>query len=497
MGSRRTWVSRHPPSVVSPAPSPTSDLVERAFTRTSGALLIPGNAVRVLLDAAENYPAWLEAIRSAQRSIFFENYIIEEDEVGLAFADELARRARAGVKVRLIRDWMGSRSGASRRFWRTLEEAGVELRVFNPPSLASPLGWVSRDHRKMIVVDGHTGFVTGLCVSKRWLGDPARRIDPWRDTGVELRGPAVAWVERAFKEVWDVTGEPLPVEELSAPDAIALAGDVSVRIVAGRPNATDMFRLDQLIAAAAQRTLWLTDAYFVGFIPYVQALRGAARDGVDVRLLVPSTTDLPIVSPLSRAGYRPLLEAGVRVFEWNGSMIHAKTAVADGRWARVGSSNLNVASFIGNYELDVAIEDVSVARHLEDVYLRDLANSTEIVLSRHRRVRPVAPRAPAAPKGSGRPRVGAVRFANAVGAAAASGTRALGAVEGGIELALAGGLLALAGVGFLWPAVLAYPIAVLGVWLSIALMLRARRNAQQRNADRAGLSAVQSPSKSA
>lgn len=466
-----------------PPTLPLSDFAERAFARTSGASLIPGNAVRVLFDGEQNYPEWLEAIRSAQRSIFFENYIIEEDEVGLAFAEELAKRARAGVKVRLLRDWMGSRAGASHRFWRNLEEAGVELRVFNPPSLMSPLGWVSRDHRKMIAVDGRIGFVSGLCVSQRWLGDPARRIPPWRDTGVELRGPAVAGVERAFKEVWDTTGAPLPTEALSDPGALALAGEVSVRIVAGRPSSTDLFRLDQLIAAAAQRTLWLTDAYFVGFVPYVQALRGAARDGVDVRLLVPSTTDIQLISPLSRAGYRPLLEAGVRVFEWNGSMIHAKTAVADGRWARVGSSNLNVASFIGNYELDVAIEDASVARVMEEAYLRDLANSTEIVLS-HRRVRPRVPRGPAMPRGSGRPPVGAVRFANAVGAAAASGTRALGAVEGGIELALAGILFALAVVAVLWPAMVAYPLALLGVWLAIALLLRAWRNAQQRKAER-------------
>ncbi|XXF76989.1 phospholipase D-like domain-containing protein [Myxococcaceae bacterium GXIMD 01537] len=473
----------HPSPVAESSLHPSSELAERAFDRTSGAPLIPGNAVRVLLDAQENYPAWLEALRSARHSIFFENYIIEEDEVGVAFAEELAERARAGVKVRLLRDWMGSRSGASRGFWRKLEEAGVELRVFNPPSLSSPLGWVSRDHRKMIAVDGRVAFVTGLCVSKRWLGDPARGIPPWRDTGVELRGPAVACVERAFKEVWDATGAPLPVEALSAPDSLARAGDVSVRIVAGEPSSTDLFRLDQMIAAAAQHTLWLTDAYFVGFIPYVQALRAAARAGVDVRLLVPSTTDLPMVSPLSRAGYRPLLEAGVRVFEWNGSMLHAKTAVADGRWARVGSSNLNIASFIGNYELDVAIEDASVARTLEDAYLRDLSNSTEITVSGHRRIRPLAPR-DTTHRGSGRPPIGAVRFANAVGAAAASGTRALGAVESGIEVALALGLLVLAVVGLLWPAVLAYPLALLGVWLSITLLLRARRNARQREAER-------------
>jgi cardiolipin synthase len=466
------------------AARPGSELAQRAFDRAAGAPLVAGNAVRVLLDAAENYPAWLEAIRSARRSVLFENYIVEEDEVGCEFATALAERARAGVKVWMLRDWMGSFSGASRGFWRALEAAGVQLRAFNPPSLASPLGWVSRDHRKMIAVDGRVGFVSGLCVSKRWLGEPARRVAPWRDTGVELRGPALAWIERAFKDVWDATGAPLPAEALSDPGSFARAGDVAVRVVAGEPTSSELFRLDQMIAAAAERTLWLTDAYFVGFAPHVQALRGAALDGVDVRLLVPSTTDLPLVSPLSRAGYRLLLEAGVRVFEWNGSMIHAKTAIADGRWARVGSSNLNLASFIGNYELDVALEDATIARALEDVYLRDLANSTEITLSGHRRVKPLAPRRHGSPRAPGRPPVGAVRFANAIGAAAASGTRALGAAETGIELALAGILLALAAVGVLWPPLLAYPLAVLGVWFSLTLLLRARRNSRRRKADR-------------
>jgi len=462
--------------------SASTDLAQRAFERTSGAPLVGGNAVRILLDGEENYPAWLDAIRSAQRSIFFENFIIEEDDVGTRFAEALAERARAGVKVWLIRDWLGSRGGASRRFWRTLGEAGVQLRIFNPPSLRSPFGWISRDHRKLICVDGRVGFVTGLCVSQRWLGDPARGIAPWRDTGAELRGPAVAWLERAFKEVWDATGAPLAADALSDAAAMPDAGEVAVRVIAGRPNASDMFRLDLLIASAAQRTLWLTDAYFVGFAPYVQALRDAAQAGVDVRLLVPSTTDLPLVSPLSRAGYRPLLDAGVRVFEWNGSMIHAKTATTDGRWARVGSSNLNLASFIANYELDLAIEDEAVAGRMDEIYLADLANSTEIILRGHR-VRP-AERPPMVRRGSGRPAVGAVRFAQAVGAAAASSTRTLGAVETPIELALAAIFLGVAVVGFVWPAALAYPLAVVALWLSAAVALRARRIGKQHKAER-------------
>jgi cardiolipin synthase len=467
---------------LAPAP-PTSDLAQRAFDRVSGAPLVRGNAVRVLLDARENYPAWLEAIRSAQHTVFFENYILAEDEVGRAFAEALAERARAGVRVHLLRDWLGSASGASRGFWRALGQAGVQLRVFNPPRLGSPFGWVSRDHRKMVAVDGRVAFVSGLCVSRRWVGDAARGVPPWRDTGLVLEGPAVACVERAFKEVWDVTGAPLPAGLLADQGAIAPAGDVAVRVVAGAPTQSELFRLDQFIAAAAQRTLWLTDAYFVGFAPHVQALRMAARGGVDVRLLVPSTTDLPLISPLSRAGYRPLLEAGVRIFEWNGSMLHAKTAVADGRWARVGSSNLNLASFVGNYELDVAVEDARVAQTLEEAYLADLRNSTEITLTRRNQPRPSAPREDRAPPGRNRPAVGALRFATAVGTAATAGTRSVGAVEGGLEVALAASLLGLSAVGFVWPALLAYPLAALGVWLAFSLVLRAHRGAELRRAE--------------
>src|SRR5262245_14335733 len=153
-------------------------------------------------------------------------------------------------------------------------------------------------------------------------------------------------------------------------------GDVALRVVASVPNTAGLYRLDLLIAALARKSLWLTDAYYAGVTPYVQALRAAAADGVDLRLLVPGPTDLPILRPISQAGYRPLLEAGVRVFEWNGPMLHAKTAVADGRWARVGSSNLNLASWLSNWELDVVVEDESFAQAMEAAYLDDLANAT-------------------------------------------------------------------------------------------------------------------------
>jgi cardiolipin synthase len=460
------------------------NIVEHAFARAAGAPLVAGNDVRVLLDAGENFPAWLAAIRGARRTVLFENYIIDADEVGFAFADALSERARAGVKVRLIRDWYGSHGLASRRFWRSLEGAGVEVRVFNPPRLDSPFGWLSRDHRKMIAVDEDLAFVSGLCISRRWMGDPARNIAPWRDTGVAIRGPAVAYVQRGFADVWNETGARYPLEEIPDPTSIPRAGDVAVRVVAGEPTSSEVFRVDQLIAAAAQRTLWITDAYFVGVAPYVQALRAAARDGVDVRLLVPSTSDLPLLSSFSRTGYRLLLEAGIRIFEWNGPMLHAKTAVADGRWARIGSSNLNLASLVGNYELDAAIEDERIGQLMEEIYLRDLSESTEITLPARRATPvPVEPRRSAGGRGSRSP-LGAVRFANAVGTAAAAGTRALGAVDHGLTLAIGFVLFALAAVAVLWPPVVGYPLAVIATWLGVTLLMRARRIVKQKQLDR-------------
>jgi cardiolipin synthase A/B len=464
---------------------PVRQIGEQALSRASGAPLVLGNQVRILEDADGNYPVWLEAIAGATRVVYLENYIFEEDEVGGAFADALAERARAGVRVRLIRDWLGTRSGASRGFWRRLEAAGVDVRCFNPLHLASPFGWVTRDHRKMIAVDGQVAFVTGLCISQRWKGNPARQIPPWRDTGLEIRGPAVADVEHAFAELWETMGEPIPKAELSIATALAPVGQVALRVVAGTPSTAGLFRMDQLVAAIARQSLWLTDAYFVGVTPYVQALRAAARDGVDVRLLVPNATDLPLVRSLSRAGYRALLDAGVRIFEWNGSMLHAKTAVVDGRWSRVGSSNLNLASFIGNYELDVAVEDQGFAQLMEDMYLRDLDNATEIRLARNRVVRlplPALVAGEAAPVGVPRRRLrnrrgsrgaaaSAMRLANTVGAAVTN-HRTLVRAEGRI-LSLAGiVLVVLAVLAALWPRVVATPLAALALWVGVALVWR-------------------------
>jgi cardiolipin synthase len=454
-------------------------LAEQAFARAAGAPLVEGNRVRLLKDAEENYPAWLASINSAEKTIHFEGYIIHEDEMGREFAAALAAKAREGVRVKLIYDWLGALGATSRKFWRPLREAGVEVRCFNPPRLDSPFGWLSRDHRKTLVVDGRVGFVTGLCVGRMWVGYPERKIEPWRDTGVEVRGPAVADIEAAFAQSWATMGQPLPEDEMVKRESIPAAGETTLRVIASMPNTAGLYRLDHLISSLARRSLWLTDAYFVGTTPYIQSLRAAARDGVDVRLLVPGSSDLPLMRALSRAGYRSLLEAGVRVFEWNGSMLHAKTAVADGHWARVGSTNLNLASWVGNWELDAAIEDTGFARRMEEMFLKDLEHSTEIVLSQRKRVRstgqPEEPRRhyKKYKRGSaGRAAIGALGIGSAV-SAAMTNRRRLGPAEAKLMLVAGLLLLCLTIVAVLWPRVVTIPLAVIGGWIALALFVRA------------------------
>jgi cardiolipin synthase len=230
----------------------------------------------------------------------------------------------------------------------------------------------------------------------------------------------------------------------------------------------------------ARKSLWITDAYFLGHGPYMEGLRRAAQEGVDVRLLLPQGSDVGWTVPVSRTLYRTLIESGVRIFEWNGSMIHAKTAVADELWARIGSTNLNVNSWLGNWELDVAIEDAKVAQQLADQYIRDLEQSTEIVLGRQRRlIRPVAPG-----RRHMRPARRMIRTVTGVG-------RSIGAVVTGnrpledfeiTPLVGAGLLLILLSVLAFWtPRAIAWPVAVIAGWTGLSFLVEAILMRQRRD----------------
>src|SRR4029079_16078833 len=211
--------------------APLRQLANQAFSRASGAPLREGNAVLLLKDASENYPAWLDAIDAARERISLEMYIVHGDAQGERFAEALARKAREGVSVRVLYDWLGGFGKTSPFFWRSLRAAGAEIRVYNRPRLDQPLGWLYRDQRKLIAVDAAVGFVTGLCIGKAGVGDPARGVEPWRDTGLEIRGPAVADLVGALSDSGAAAGEPLPDAERTSA-APSPAGDVALRVVA-------------------------------------------------------------------------------------------------------------------------------------------------------------------------------------------------------------------------------------------------------------------------
>jgi phosphatidylserine/phosphatidylglycerophosphate/cardiolipin synthase-like enzyme len=453
-------------------------VADQAFSRTAGAPLVGGNAVRVLRDATENYPVWEQAILEARHTVHIEMYIFHRDDVGRRFVDLLASRAKAGVAVRVVYDWFGCGMGPRLGLFRPLVAAGGEVRAFNPPTLSAAFGWLRRDHRKLITVDGRVAFVSGLCIGSAWLGDPAKRREPWRDTGLEIIGPAVPYADDVFAESWRLAGgNPADCVAGRTPDATA--GTVSLRLIPTEPFQANLLRMDLLVATLARKSLWITDAYFIGTGAYLEALKRAAHDGVDVRLLLPRDSDVRWTVPVSRSLYRPLLEAGVRIFEWNSTMVHAKTAVADGRWARIGSTNLNLNSWIGNWELDVAIEDDRVARTLQTHYEEDLARSTEIVLKGSQVSVPSALQREEQAAPPNRRQRSSRRVARAVTGvgrslgAAVTGNRPLENFEAR-PLFVAGAFLLAVGItAFVAPRAVAWPLALLAAYVGITFVVEA------------------------
>jgi phosphatidylserine/phosphatidylglycerophosphate/cardiolipin synthase-like enzyme len=337
---------------------------------------------------------------------------------------------------------------------------------------------VRRNHRKLITIDGRTAFVSGLCIGQMWEGVPAKKLQPWRDTGIEIVGPAVDEAEASFAESWSLAGG-VGGDVLTGMTPSPAVGAVNLRLIPTEPFTGNLLRLDLLVASVARRSLWITDAYFIGTGPYLEALKRAARDGVDVRLLLPQGSDVGWVVPISRSLYRPLLEAGVRIFEWNGTMVHAKSAVADGRWGRIGSTNLNLNSWMGNWELDVAVEDEGVARTMQEHFEEDLSRSTEIVLRAG--ASPARPdRTRARPfDGAARPPRGSrriVRSVTGVGrsiGAAVTGNRPLEAFEVVPLVTVASLLIAIAAIAVFAPFLIAWPLAAVAIWIAVSFFVEA------------------------
>jgi cardiolipin synthase len=311
---------------------------------------------------------------------------------------------------------------------------------------------------------------------------PEKILPPWRDTAVKIEGPAVAHIAAAFADSWAAAGaSTLPAgDPLPDLDTAATTAGVNLSVIAGRPTALRLYRLEQLVAEIAEQNLWLTDGYFVATTAYVRALAGAAKAGIDVRLIVPGSSDWPLVGTLSKTAYRPLLEAGARIFEWNGPMVHAKTAVADGIWSRIGSSNSNLASWVSNRELDVTITDAPFAAQMESMFEQDMQNCTEILLQPGRTGIP-RPRA-GRDKTYARPtsQQASRLFSGAIGIgstirATFTKTRQLGPGELFTLAGAAAVLLLLSLTAAFLPRLIAWPLAFLFLWSALSLALHAAK----------------------
>lgn len=358
-------------------PEVAADRIGQAIDRAGGADAIGGNRLELLIDGPATYRAMHDLIGAATRRIHCENYIFRSDGVGQRFAEALAAKAREGVRVRVLYDWLGS-IATSRAQWRMLREAGAEVRAFSPPRLRDPLALINRDHRKLLSVDGSAAITGGLCIGDEWLGDPERQQAPWRDTAVLLEGPAARAADLAFAESWQAAGGEVPGADEVDPE-VARRGDTAVRVVATRPGDSRAWRVLDLILGLAVERIWVTDAYLAAPARLYQVFQDAAADGVDVRLLLPGGSDIPLVRDISRTGYRRLLRSHVRIWEWGGTMLHAKTVTVDGRWARIGSSNLNPSSLVANWEIDLFVADRVLAAAMERQFAADLEGSGEVV----------------------------------------------------------------------------------------------------------------------
>jgi len=339
------------------------------------------SGVTILRDGEASFPAMLDLIAGARTRVRFENFIFAGDATGCRFAEALAAAARRGVDVRVLYDPIGTLMVRGGSIARVLKREGVDARPFRPLSPLSPWSWLRirhRDHRKLLAVDSESGIVGGLCISDNWSPSSLGGYG-WRDTALEVHGPVVADLEAAFDAMWDGADDPrvAPRGADADPPAALVAAD--------RPGAARVAHLYEWLAEQARQSLEITDAYLVTPARILAAFAAAARRGVLVRLLLPGRNNHPVAGAAARHNYAALLEAGVEIWEWNGLMVHAKTAVVDGEVTLVGSSNLDPLSMRRNYELNLLVADTVTGSGMRAMFARDLQSATRIDAAAWRR----------------------------------------------------------------------------------------------------------------
>jgi cardiolipin synthase len=353
--------------------------------------LTTGNKVLLLKDGPETYEAMLAAILSAQDHINMETYILEEDDVGQRFAQSLIDKQNQGVQVNLIRDSVGT-LGTPAAFFTQLTDSGIDVLEFNPVNpLEARKGWEvnQRDHRKLLIIDGRTAFLGGINISAVYsastfgTGSGLRSKDTpaWRDTDLQITGPVVAEFQRLFIETWEGQEGP-PLKAKNYFPKLGKAGGEVVRAIGSTPDEPFSLIYVTLLSAieSAETSVYITNAYFVPDPQLLAALEAAAGRDVDVTLILPSSTDSWLVFHAGRRSYDRLLRAGVKIYERQGALLHSKTALIDGVWATVGSTNLDWRSFLHNHELNAVVLGQEFGKQVRAMFEADLAAADAITL---------------------------------------------------------------------------------------------------------------------
>ncbi|MEO8445417.1 MAG: cardiolipin synthase [Gammaproteobacteria bacterium] len=363
----------------------------------SGSPLTAGNKVDLLQDGPSTYQAMIGAIESARDSINMETYIFDDDEVGQRFVAAMIAKQQEGVQVNVIRDSVGT-LGTPAAFFAQLTDAGINVLEYNPVNPLSTIqaGWRlnQRDHRKLLIVDGATAILGGINISSVYSGGsfgqhskvrPGGAL-PWRDTDLQLKGPVVAELQKLFVETWEKqAGKPLP--ERAYYPAPKVEGSEVVRAIGSSPDEAYSLIYATLISAvrSAQTEICITNAYLVPDRQLVESLKAAVARGVDVSLVVPSSTDSWLVFHAGRSHYTELLRAGIKIYERRDALLHVKTAVIDGVWSTVGSTNLDWRSFLHNQEVNAVVLGAGFGARMHAVFMDDVAKSDAITIDRWKR----------------------------------------------------------------------------------------------------------------
>jgi len=354
--------------------------------------LSAGNGAQILVDGPRTHQAMFAAMEAARDHINLETYILEGGEIGERLAAIVAKKVKQGVKVNILYDSVGS-IGTPKEYFDELRDAGAHVCEFNPVNPAKAAGdWDlnNRNHRKILVVDGRVAFTGGINISSAYSAGSrqSRRASQvkageasahgWRDTHVRTEGPVVARFQRVFLDGW-AEEDCGPAQPARYYPALKPHGDMEMQVMTANPGngGSDMYgALLDAIGKAKQR-VWITMGYFAPDPRTMQALVGAAQRGVDVRLVLPGFSDFWAPVYAARSHYAELLEGGVRIYEWNKALLHAKTAVIDGEWSSIGSTNLDWRSFVHNYEADLVVHDAGFGAEMERLFRADVAASVE------------------------------------------------------------------------------------------------------------------------